>query len=230
MPKITVNNIKMYYEIHGHGEPVVFIVGLGADISEYAKTIKLLAKSYRVIAIDNRGAGRSDKPDGVYTIEMMADDTAILINKLGVDRANIIGHSMGGQIALHVAIRHPERVGKLVVVSSSARSIHNWVISFFGLMRIVPLFSSKYPQPRFAFLRQYNAVSVGNCFDKLHELRLPIVIMHGLKDRVVPFAASEAMHREIAYSRLIAFKGGHLFFFFAKERRKFVDTVIGFLG
>ena len=230
MPTIKVNDINMYYEIHGEGEPLVLIVGLGADISEYVKTISLLAKSYKVVAFDNRGAGRTEKPDSIYTIEMMADDTAELMKKLGIERANIIGHSMGGQIALQVAIRHPGRVNKLIVVSSSARSIRNWIISFFGWMRIIPLFSSKYPQPRFAFLRQHNAVLAGNCFDKLHQLSLPIVIMHGRKDKIVPFAASEAMHRELAHSRLVAFKSGHLFFFFTKERQAFVDAVEKFLG
>jgi 3-oxoadipate enol-lactonase len=76
MPYIKVNDIQMYYEIHGDGEPLVLIVGLGTDISEWHGIIHWLAQKYKVLAFDNRGAGRTDKPDTQYSIEMMAHDTA----------------------------------------------------------------------------------------------------------------------------------------------------------
>ncbi len=84
MPYVKVNDIQMYYEIHGDGEPLVLIVGLGTDISEWDGIIRWLAKKYKVLAFDNRGAGRTDKPDRPYSIEMMAHDTAGLMQTLGI--------------------------------------------------------------------------------------------------------------------------------------------------
>src|SRR2546430_16089333 len=73
---VRVNDIQMYYEMHGDGEPLVVILGLGTDVSEWDGIIRWLAEKYKVLAFDNRGAGRTDKPDIPYSIEMMADDTA----------------------------------------------------------------------------------------------------------------------------------------------------------
>ena len=185
MPYVKVNDIQMYYEIHGDGEPLVLIVGLGTDISEWEGIIHGLAKKYKVLAFDNRGAGRTDKPDTPYSIEMMAHDTAGLMQTLGIQQAHILGISMGGRIALALALRHSKIVKKLVLVSTSARSIKNWRRYFFGILSSAPIFRSKYPQPHYAFMRQRQASFVYNCTDKLHELHIPTVIMHGKKDKIV---------------------------------------------
>ena len=95
MPYVKVNDIHMYYEIHGDGEPLLLIVGLATDISEWDGIIHWLAKKYQVLAFDNRGAGRTDKPDTHYSIEMMADDTVGLMQTLGMEQAHILGISMG---------------------------------------------------------------------------------------------------------------------------------------
>lgn len=79
MPTVQVNDMQMYDELHGEGEPLALLVGLGADISEWRGIIGWLATRYRVIALDNRGAGRTDIPDQPYTMELMADDTAKLV-------------------------------------------------------------------------------------------------------------------------------------------------------
>jgi 3-oxoadipate enol-lactonase len=134
MPYVKVNDIQMYYEIHGDGEPLLLIVGLGTDISEWEGIIHWLAQTYKVLAFDNRGAGRTDKPDTPYSIEMMADDTAGLMQTLGNQQAHIFGISMGGRIALALALRYPTSVKKLVLVSTSARSIKNWRRHFFGML------------------------------------------------------------------------------------------------
>src|SRR2546421_5543706 len=121
MPYVKVNDIQMYYEMHGDGESLVVILGLGTDVSEWDGIIRWLAEKYKVLAFDNRGAGRTDKPDIPYSIEMMAQDTEELMNALAIERASILGISMGGRIALALALRHPERVEKLILVSTSAR-------------------------------------------------------------------------------------------------------------
>ncbi len=115
MPVIKVNDINLYYEVYGKGEPIVLIGGLANDLTDYTRTpiVSTLAKKYQVIVFDNRGAGRSDKPDVSYSIEMMADDTADLLKKLGIKNANIVGVSMGGRIALDLTLRHPQLVRNL---------------------------------------------------------------------------------------------------------------------
>src|SRR5579859_2633380 len=99
MPIVRVNDIEMYYEIHGEGEPVVLIAGLNSDHTLYRGILPRLAASYQVVAFDNRGVGQTDKPDIPYSIEMMADDTAGLLDALGITGAHILGTSMGGRNA-----------------------------------------------------------------------------------------------------------------------------------
>jgi 3-oxoadipate enol-lactonase len=105
MPYVRVNDIQVYYELQGDGEPLALIVGLGTGISEWDVIIRWLANKYQVLAFDNRGAGRTDKPDIPYSIEMMAEDTAGLIQALGIKQARVLGISMEGRIALQTAIR-----------------------------------------------------------------------------------------------------------------------------
>ncbi len=229
MPYVKVNDIQMYYEIHGDGEPLVLTVGLGTGISEWDGIIRWLAEKYQVLAFDDRGAGRTDKPDTPYSIEMMAHDTAGLMQTLGIQQAHILGISMGGRIALALALRHPKSVKKLVLVSTSARSIKNWRRYFFGILSSAPIFRSKYPQPHYAFMRQRQASFVNNCTDKLHELHIPTVIMHGKKDKIVPCTLAEEMHTGIKGSKMLTFVGGHLFFFM-KERQQFLDAIAEFVG
>jgi 3-oxoadipate enol-lactonase len=229
MAYVKVNDIQMYYEIHGEGEPLVLIIGLATDISEWDGIIRWLAQKYKVLAFDNRGVGRTDKPDTPYSIEMMAHDTAGLMQTLGITQAHILGISMGGRIALALALRYPTSVKKLVLVSTSARSIKNWRRHFFGMLSSAPIFRSKYPQPHYAFMRQRQASFVYNCTGKLHELHIPTVIMHGKKDKVVPYKLAEAMHSGIKGSKMLTFTGGHIFFFM-KERQQFLDAIAEFVG
>jgi 3-oxoadipate enol-lactonase len=228
MPYVKVNDIQMYYEIHGDGEPLLLIFGLGTDISEWDGIIRWLAKTYKVLAFDNRGAGRTDKPDTPYSIEMMAHDTAGLMQMLGLKQANILGISLGGRIALELALQHATSVKKLVLVSTSARIIKNWRRHFYGILSSAPIFRSKYPQPHYAFMRQLQASSTYNCTDKLHELHIPTVIMHGKKDKAAPYTLAEEMHTGIQGSKMLSFAGGHLFFLM-KERQQFLDAIAEFV-
>jgi pimeloyl-ACP methyl ester carboxylesterase len=120
MPYTNVNGIKIYYEIYGDGYPVVLIGGLGSQIQSWATQIPIYSRHFQVIVFDNRGMGRSDKPDMPYTTELMADDTAMLLNSLGIECAHIAGKSMGGMIGQWLAIKYPEKVEKLVLGCTSA--------------------------------------------------------------------------------------------------------------
>jgi pimeloyl-ACP methyl ester carboxylesterase len=123
MPSVQVNDIAIYYELHGAGEPLVLINGLAADVSEYGDMIRWLAKRFTVLAFDNRGAGRTDKPHTPYSIEQMAADTAGLMQALGMKQAHVLGISMGGRIALALTLWHPGLVNRLVLVSTSAQGV-----------------------------------------------------------------------------------------------------------
>jgi pimeloyl-ACP methyl ester carboxylesterase len=115
MPYVKVGDINMYYEITGEGEPLLLIMGLGADISRWHDIIPVFSKEYAVIAFDNRGVGMTDKPDIPYTMEMMADDTAGLLDALGIGSTHTFGVSLGGMIAINYALRHPDKIRSLIL-------------------------------------------------------------------------------------------------------------------
>jgi len=115
MPKVTTNGMALHYELRGKGDPLILLMGLGADGSVWEQHARLYEKHYRCVLVDNRGVGKSDKPPGPYTTAMMADDTAGLMDALGIDRAHTSGISMGACIAQELALRHPERVRSLTL-------------------------------------------------------------------------------------------------------------------
>jgi pimeloyl-ACP methyl ester carboxylesterase len=127
MPIAHVNNIDIYYEIHGSGPPLVLIMGLRRNAEWWYRQIPELSKHFTVIAFDNRGAGRSDKPETDYSIRLFADDTAELMNFLGIPKAHILGISMGGYIAQELAINYPDKVNGLILGCTSCggrRAVH----------------------------------------------------------------------------------------------------------
>ncbi len=116
MPYAQVGDIRMYYELHGQGEPLLMIMGLGGHILDWQPIAPApLDQHYRLILFDNRGAGRTDKPPGPYSLPQMAGDAVGLLEALGLESAHVFGVSMGGMIAQHVALEHPHRVRKLVL-------------------------------------------------------------------------------------------------------------------
>jgi pimeloyl-ACP methyl ester carboxylesterase len=113
MPKVRVGDLAMDYVEAGQGEPLVLVMGLGGDHLAWGFQFPVFAERYRVIAFDNRGAGQTDAPDHPYTTRMMAEDTAGLMNALGIERAHVLGVSMGGMIAQELALNHADRVRSL---------------------------------------------------------------------------------------------------------------------
>lgn len=123
MPKIQVNDISMYYESYGQGEPIILISGFSADHLQWGLVIEHLSPHYQVIIVDNRGAGQTDVPEGSYSIEQMAQDIADLCNKLNIEKAHFVGNSMGGYIVQMLAYRHVSLV-KSVVISNSSLGVY----------------------------------------------------------------------------------------------------------
>jgi pimeloyl-ACP methyl ester carboxylesterase len=119
MPKIKANNIEIYYEVHGAGEPLVLISGIGYPLWQWHKMVPYLAEHFQVITFDNRGVGQTDKPTGPYSAQMLAADTSGLLDELGIEKAVIMGHSMGGFIAQSLALDFPEKVSKLILCSTN---------------------------------------------------------------------------------------------------------------
>src|SRR2546422_127116 len=116
-----VNGIKLYYETHGTGKPLILLHGGLGAIEMFGANLAALAKGRQVIAVDLQGHGRTADIDRPLSVELMADDIAALIKHLGLERPDVMGYSLGGGVALQTAIRHPEAVGKLVVVSTPFR-------------------------------------------------------------------------------------------------------------
>ena len=117
-----VNGLNMYYEIHGTGRPLVLLHGAYMTIDLMGEIVPALAESRQVIAVELQGHGRTADIDRPLSYELMADDIAALIEHLAFEKADLFGYSMGGGVALQVAIRHPEVVRKLVVASASYTS------------------------------------------------------------------------------------------------------------
>ena len=125
MPKIRANEIELYYEIHGAGRPLVLISGIGYTLWQWHKMVPFLEKHFQVITFDNRGVGQSDKPAGPYTAQMLAKDTAGLLDSLRIQKAVVMGHSMGGFIAQAMILDHPVKVEKLILASTNFGGPHH---------------------------------------------------------------------------------------------------------
>jgi 3-oxoadipate enol-lactonase len=121
------DGVRLHYEVFGRrdGEPVLLIQGLGTDKNAWNLQRMALARRYRTIALDNRGAGRSDKPKGPYTLEQMADDAMQVLDAAGIESAHVVGASMGGAISQIVAMTYPHRVRSLVLACTACRN-HPW--------------------------------------------------------------------------------------------------------
>lgn len=122
---VKANGIEFYYEIHGEGQPLLLLEGLGYASWMWYRQVKELSEHFQVIVLDNRGVGYSDKPDEEYSIEMFADDAAALLTELGIKKAHVLGVSMGGFIAQQFAINYPEMIDKLILCSTSFGGPHS---------------------------------------------------------------------------------------------------------
>jgi 3-oxoadipate enol-lactonase len=164
---VRANGQDLYYELHGEGPPLVLVMGIGYDSWLWTlEQVPFLSTQFQVILVDNRDAGRSSKARQPYTIADMADDLAGLLDALGIQRSHLLGLSMGGMIAQEFALRHGDRLDRLVLTGTGAAparsavdpiQIWSWVKAndatgdVFGGQQFVSLFST-------AFLRNHQAV------------------------------------------------------------------------
>lgn len=258
MPKARVNGIDINYGVDGAGEPLVLIMGFSSNRRAWMFQTPVFKKHYRVITFDNRGVGRSDKPEGPYSTRVMADDTVGLMDHLGIKRAHFLGVSMGGMIAQEVAINYPDRVNKLVLVATYAsRNLRSSgpsaemreaealpVKRMAG--RLMAIASSGTPLMIFArLLRRITLGLVGksavagltgqreacighDTLDRLGHIKAPTLVIVGSSDRVIKPESSDEIARRIPAARLTVFDGGSHVFCMEMKDR-FNEEVLRFL-
>lgn len=119
MPLMTASDgCRVHYEVRGRGEPVVLIPGLGGDGRFWEPVAEKLGDRFRLLVVDHRGAGRSDRPEGPYTIARIARDVTEILDAEGCGRAHLVGHSTGGTVVQTLALDASERVGRIVISGS----------------------------------------------------------------------------------------------------------------
>lgn len=166
MPQISCNSINLYYETYGEGSPLLFIHGLGSSTADWQAQIDYFSKNYKVITLDLRGHGQSDKPLGNYNITLFADDVACLIKELNIQPVNIAGISLGGMIAMQLAVNNPELLKSLIVVNSPSEFLQNtfkarfqiflrfFIVKVMGMRRMGKVLAGKlFPKPEHEKIR-----------------------------------------------------------------------------
>lgn len=239
MPTAEVNGVKLSYSAQGDGEAVVLIGGFGGDINFYRTLIPILAKKYKVIVLDNRGAGATEY-NGPFRGQDMVDDVAALLDHLSVYRAHILGWSMGGHIAQEFAIQNPDRTQSLTLVSAymrrPARSSYfmNGIVKaasegadtdYIGMMINAFCFTTEYfeaKESRGSSISVPKNVSVNGLLHQLKALdefdtrsragmiRSPTLSVHGLDDIMVEPRLGDELADQIEGCRRIRIPGvGH---------------------
>ncbi len=122
MPNLSVNGIDLHYKVAGDGPPLLLIAGFASDSASWAPVAPQLAQSRRLIMPDNRGSGRTQSGDAPVTLRDYAEDCVALMDHLGLRRIDIVGHSMGGAVAMEIASVWPARTGKLIIAASPPRT------------------------------------------------------------------------------------------------------------
>jgi pimeloyl-ACP methyl ester carboxylesterase len=249
MPLIKAGNINLSYETYGDGEPLLLIMGFGMSGAGWIPSLPFLS-GFKCIYFDNRGTGLSDKPEGIYTVEGMADDASNLLRSLGIPKAKVFGVSMGGMIAQELTLRHPEQVAKVVLgctlaggptTKMAAPEILDKLIAGSKMMAtdpekgfdiLMPLlmpteFAAAHPEIKAMMVagarmmpptppetadRAMLGVAQFNAYDRLPQIKCPVLIVHGDKDVLVLPENAKLIKSKIPQAELYMIAGaGHAF-------------------
>lgn len=238
MPRLPLPDISLYYEVAGQGDPIVFIHGLGSSARDWEYQVPFFAPRYRVVVFDVRGHGRSDKPPGPYSVPLFAQDTAALIRALEVAPAHIVGISMGGMIALQLAVDEPALVRSLVVVNSGPELVVRTlqerlqilqrflIVRLLGMRKMGEVLSKRlFPRPEHAQLRQMfverwaendprayreamRALVGWSVADRLDAIRCPTLVIASDQD-YTPVSLKEAYVARIPNAELVVISDAH---------------------
>jgi 3-oxoadipate enol-lactonase len=235
---VTAGGRQIHYDDTGNssgnasGPVALFIAGLGSPRGSWADAVAGLRDSVRCIAIDNRDAGENDPEIAPYSIADMADDTAAFLRALEIERATVFGSSMGGFIALHLALRHPELVERLVLVGTSPVAglepmpppvAADWIVDPLERahkrlkLTTAPGFFEAHPERLDelaqqttrnrmtveGYARQTRAINETHDVRKqMGEITAPTLVVHGDQDASIPVRAGEILARDIPNARL----------------------------
>jgi 3-oxoadipate enol-lactonase len=241
MPTTDVGEQTLYYEVHGEGEPLVLVMGLGGDTLAWLPQIPPFSERYRTVVFDNRDVGRSSMASGPYEIRDIAADALALMEALELDSFHLLGLSMGGAIAQEMALAAPERIRTLTLAVTYAWAgawartqsevwgarvqrmsreervdellLLNHTEHFFedqetlGWLRGMIL-QNPNPQPPEAFARQLDACSRHNTLDRLGSLSMPVHVISGNRDLLVPAWKSDELAERIPQAKRTSIDGG----------------------
>jgi pimeloyl-ACP methyl ester carboxylesterase len=203
-----VNGINLYYELHGTGSPLIMLHGGFGSFDMFAALSPALTQNHQVIGVDLYGHGRTALTDRPFLFEHMADDIVGLIEHLGLATADILGYSLGGIVALQTAIRHPERVNKLVVISSPFKRTGWYPEILAGMATIDPesfvgtpmyeayLRVAPKPEDFFRFVAGMREAMIRDYDwrDSVSALKTPTLLIAGDSDSFPPSHAAEFFH------------------------------------
>ncbi len=156
MSLFNSGDIEIYYEIHGQGDPLLLIHGLGSSSRDWEPQLSHFSKLFKVITLDLRGHGRSSKPPGPYTVSMFAEDTAHLLEGLDFGPVHLLGISLGGMVAFQMALDYPELIKNLVIVNSVPELVPGgvgdllaywqrlWIIRLLGMKRMGEVLAERF--------------------------------------------------------------------------------------
>ncbi|MBL8147528.1 MAG: alpha/beta hydrolase [Anaerolineae bacterium] len=208
----AINGLRLYTETYGEGDPIILLHGGFGVVAMFARLIPVLAASRQVIVVEMQGHGHTADIDRPLSYEQLADDTAALIAHLGFEQADVLGYSLGGGAALQTAIRHPQRVRKLVVVSAPCRRT-GWypdvlagmatvtaenAIELVGGSPMHQAYVAVAPRPDdFPLLAQKTNDLLSKDYDwsaEVEALPMPVQIIIGDADSISPVYAAEMYH------------------------------------
>lgn len=257
MPLAKLKSININYKVEGQGEPLLMIMGFTATRSGWAAQASFFKKYYQTVTFDNRGVGKSNKPLGPYSIKMMADDAVELMDFLKIQKAHVMGASMGGMIAQELAINYPHRVNKLVLACTYAcqdgtsgdapeqarlarLKPQKMVTAMIGLafnkpvyrytFGIVGLIGSRFvgASGRIGIEGQLAACRNHNTLERLPLITASTLVIVGTKDRIINPVSSEVIASKVPDAKLVKIDGGsHSFTIEMKD--KFNQEVLCFL-
>jgi pimeloyl-ACP methyl ester carboxylesterase len=254
MPVAKINGINLNYVVEGAGQPLVLITGIGLALGSLNAQAVLFKRYFKVIRLDNRGSGKTDKPLGPYTTRLMAEDVLGLMDHLHIAKAIVLGYSMGGMIAQEFAISHPDRLEKLLLCSTYScidnesgpspelgklvgLSKLKYLLGFLRLITDSPikpilwlfqkiLNNSKASEE--AFAAQSVACQNHNAFDKLLDIKAPTLVIVGTGDRLIRPQSSKVLASKIPGARLVEIRDGSHFVPIEKAKN-FNSEVLHFL-
>ena len=191
-----VNGMKMYYEVSGEGDPLIVLHGAYMNIPTMGEIIPTLAKTHKVYAIEMQGHGRTNDIDRPITYPNLADDVAEFMDAVGIEKADVFGYSMGGQVGLKLAINHPQKLNKLIT-ASVAYDLEGWqpvYSQFIPKMTVemfleMPFFAETYkqsanPEGYVAFLKKMIALESEpmEWEEDVKNLKIPVLVIAGDAD------------------------------------------------